>query len=263
MCAGSLTSVSLVTILIRRNFFRAKFERMVQTDAGARRRVEAIEKAQEEKEGPKHRFLHPKRLFGRYASDEVQDFNGHTSEAPIVSPAQSFSEKKSKRDRAKKKLNKFTTDMIHRVDQPGQVQRIIDNLATDQETAAAEDLERTRTAEMRAVEPPIVNEADDEGEAPASPKLRRGSIRIAPIKKRSSASSEPRLVASPTQLSGASVEEAIASSSSSEDESPARASLPRRRRASESIPRTRNNSADLQFKRVKTMGISCFAFQIQ
>lgn len=43
MCLGSTSGVSLVTIIIRRHFFRKRFKRMVETDPKARARVEAVE----------------------------------------------------------------------------------------------------------------------------------------------------------------------------------------------------------------------------
>ena len=243
---GSLTSVSLVTILIRRSFFRAKFERMVQTDPAARRRIEAVEVAQEKTEGKSHRFLHPRRFFQNSSPEDSEDLGGSSS------PAQSITPGNSKRKRAKRKLKGFTTDMIHQVDQPGQVQRIIDDLANEKRNAeAAEESDKPNLAlDIRG---DVLQEADDEEEGDL--RQRRGSIRSSPVKKRSSASSGPRFVNSPTDMVESGTQETAIESSSEDENVPARAVKPRARRFSESIPRSKDEAANLKFKRVQTLGV--------
>lgn len=55
MLSGNIVAVSIVTIIIRRHFFKKRFEHMIKTDPRARRRVRDIEVAEEEK----HRLAHP------------------------------------------------------------------------------------------------------------------------------------------------------------------------------------------------------------
>lgn len=122
-------AVSIVTIVIRRHFFRKRFEHMVKTDPRARRRIRDAEYAhQKEKEG--HNWMHP---FGHDKHDpEKQGHNGipdgrfpgvsrshSATDDPIHSRAGTPSGKPKKRKR-----DKLRVDMIRRVDAPVKVNQM-------------------------------------------------------------------------------------------------------------------------------------------
>lgn len=109
MSVGSTSVVSLVTILIRRHFFRKAFATLVETDARARRRLQALELA-EEKEAARHP-RHPKSIYRRLVRRVRADGGDGEEERP----------------KTKGKRGKLTADMIRRVDDPSDASRHLNN----------------------------------------------------------------------------------------------------------------------------------------
>ena len=109
MSIGSTSVVSLVTILIRRHFFRKAFANLVATDDRTRRRLQALEMA-EEKEAARHP-RHPKSLYRRVVRRVRPDGRDEKDERP----------------KEKGKRGKLTADMIRRVDDPSDASRHLSN----------------------------------------------------------------------------------------------------------------------------------------
>lgn len=116
--SGGLVTVSLITISIRKRFFKQKFLDLVRTDPVARKRVADVEKGQQLREGTTwHKVLHPTRLLG----------HAHVQERDDVRP--------------KQKSKKLNIGMIRKVDDEERVQQVMDSLKDGQspELPTAED----------------------------------------------------------------------------------------------------------------------------
>jgi hypothetical protein len=141
-CSGSLSSISLVTILVRRHFFRSKFLHLVRTDANARKRVEDIEAIQEDKEGRLwHRIKHPSRFLARTST---------------IRPAE---EEEEVPEKPRKKSGKLNVGMIRKVDDEKRMQEVMDNLkeeAATPENGSVHELP-TRANRGAAPESPILD----------------------------------------------------------------------------------------------------------
>ena len=258
MCMGSLPSVSLVTILIRRHFFRLKFLHMVQTDRGARKRVNDVEARQEAKEGRKlHKLLHPKRLFedGEFA---YEDSSAPQATMRSTMPSAAEVAAKKKQDKKKAGSHRFTKDMIHRVDDQDKVQRIMSHLADEKAAEELASRPRTTSAPLRDVaekEDPDLALADDEsehsGEKQAASSSSGGKQSVESVGDKQECAHYPV-----SHFSADLLVSVRALSDNEEDMSPRFASVgqrPRMRRASENIPRPLALH-DREFKQTRTMG---------
>lgn len=134
---GSLTSVSLVTILIRRHFFRAKFAHMVEHDPVARKLVQEVEMRQAAEEGTNmHKLLHPSRFF-------------FTSPGGPIDSARVRSLVTRKKKNKTKNKSKVSAGMIRKVDDDDLVARTISQLQADRD-AEKEGLESVELSERKS-----------------------------------------------------------------------------------------------------------------
>lgn len=118
--------------MIRRHFFRKRFEHMVRTDPRARRRIRDAEHAHE-KEKDAHPWLHPFHFGDKYIHKHADGHHadGHLSSgiprshSDTGSPAFSRSGTPSNVNKPKKrKRDKLRPDMIRRVDAPVKVNQM-------------------------------------------------------------------------------------------------------------------------------------------
>ncbi|GAA94848.1 uncharacterized protein L969DRAFT_97190 [Mixia osmundae IAM 14324] len=160
MIEGSIVTVSIVTIMIRRHFFRKAFKELIKLDEKSCRRVEDVEQAQKRRQGTfLHRVLHP----GHHPSPEepiMMDKPLRASPSSSLSPpgdsetlekspstdrarakkthddiveklrlreqermqqAQADKERREQEKRKKKKTGPVTVGMIKRTDEPPKV----------------------------------------------------------------------------------------------------------------------------------------------
>lgn len=143
---GSLTSVSLVTILIRLKFFRQKFKQLVETDPNARKRIEDMEACKDVREDERtiFQFLHPSNLVFRSTtnnrSEKEQDHEHSPPRSPLTPPPSGTGT--PRKGGKKRKLDKLRPDMIRKVDNHSEMQEAINRLAQErqaQEQMAAKD----------------------------------------------------------------------------------------------------------------------------
>lgn len=162
MSIGSTSSVSLVTILIRRHFFRKAFADLVKTDGRMRRRLQALDEKEEE-EAERHP-RHPKSIYRR-----------------VVRRARG--EHEAKEQRSKGKRGKLTADMIRRVDDPSDASRHLNNggelLESERRRVSNGDLKADGGMPQIVSEEPLEMESTDD-RAPRAPSTmhtwpRRGS----------------------------------------------------------------------------------------
>lgn len=122
-------AVSIITIIIRRHFFRKRFEHMVRTDPRARRRARDVEHAHE-KEIEAHPWLHPFHFGEKYLHKQghqdarlapglTTTLTDNASRSPAYSRSGTPSGKPKKRKR-----DKLRPDMIRRVDAPVKVNQM-------------------------------------------------------------------------------------------------------------------------------------------
>ncbi|KAL7010097.1 hypothetical protein EMMF5_000116 [Cystobasidiomycetes sp. EMM_F5] len=110
-CIGSTTGVSLITILIRRHFFRKRFESLVKSDARIRKRVQDVESRQEGKRF--HNVLNPFALSEKNGSNlPTMGSPGNTRPVPAAQANK------------KRKRTKLSTSMIRRIDEPVRVNQM-------------------------------------------------------------------------------------------------------------------------------------------
>ncbi|KAK9899237.1 hypothetical protein P389DRAFT_209225 [Cystobasidium minutum MCA 4210] len=133
MSIGNIVAVSIITIIIRRHFFKKRFEHMVRTDPRARRRARDVEQAHE-KELDAHPWLHPFHFGEKYLFKHGQNEGGEpgsralhlsqSGEHASRSPAYSRSGTPSGKPPKKRKRDKLRVDMIRRVDAPVKVNQM-------------------------------------------------------------------------------------------------------------------------------------------
>lgn len=98
MSLGSVTSVSIIVIMIRRHFFRARFQNLVENDPSARKRcedVEAAEKLEQQRQQEQGGFM--TRMFKTQQTQAVEK---------------------------RPKVKRLDTSMIRRVDEPVKVNQM-------------------------------------------------------------------------------------------------------------------------------------------
>ncbi|BGP36458.1 hypothetical protein JCM10449v2_000359 [Rhodotorula kratochvilovae] len=132
MTIGSTSFVSILVIVIRRQFFRNKFEYMVAHDESARKRVNEIGAQEAARAGRSyqafdddHRPGHAPWFTGLLPGANGTPLTPRPSPAGSAHPTQDDSEREREREKArdkakkkKKKLEKLSADMIKRVDVP-------------------------------------------------------------------------------------------------------------------------------------------------
>ncbi|BGO99221.1 hypothetical protein NBRC10513v2_000325 [Rhodotorula toruloides] len=137
MTIGSTSFVSLIVIVIRRQFFRNKFEYMVANDAEARKRVNEVGEQEAARAGRAYRAFDASHRPGH--TPWYSDFlPGQHSAAPSPRPSpfnsaaptrqdgedEERQREKERKKRKKRKGEKLRTDMIKRVDVPVRVNKM-------------------------------------------------------------------------------------------------------------------------------------------
>ncbi|GAA5896526.1 uncharacterized protein JCM6883_006933 [Sporobolomyces salmoneus] len=128
MSIGSTSFVSIIVVMVRRQFFRNKFEWMVKNDENARSRVNKIGEQEARLHGRSFEPFTETHLPGNGPSLAQLFFQRSQPNTPRPSPAGSASASfaEGERDRGlreglkkkKKKLEKLSADMIRRIDVP-------------------------------------------------------------------------------------------------------------------------------------------------
>ncbi|GEM06129.1 potassiumion transporter [Rhodotorula toruloides] len=139
MTIGSTTFVSLLVIVIRRQFFRNKFEHMVANDAEARKRVNEVGEQEAARAGRSYRAFDASHRPGHtpWYSDLLPG-QPYAAPSPRHSPGNSANptrqegdaeehqreKERKKKKKKKRKAEKLRTDMIKRVDVPVRVNKM-------------------------------------------------------------------------------------------------------------------------------------------
>lgn len=132
--SGSITSVSLVTILIRLRFFKDKFKQLVETSPAARKRLADIEAFQEVKDDQRtlFQFLHPNNLIFRSLTRKSTRDGPHdstqSSHQPDTPPPSGTGTPQRRNGKKGKRLNPA---MIRKVDNYKEIQEAINRLAEE------------------------------------------------------------------------------------------------------------------------------------
>ncbi|GAA5889942.1 hypothetical protein JCM5296_003656 [Sporobolomyces johnsonii] len=192
MTIGSTSFVSIIVILVRRQFFRNKFEYMVANDESARRRVNEVGEQEARLHGRAYEAFTDTHRPGQ--SPLARLFLPSHPTTPHPSPNGSRSvtvfEEEQERDRReglkkkKKKLDKLSADMIKRVDVPVRINamsvsgRLGENRSNHGVEGKGEGSAHVKLVERNAKGdeeaeargrpdlPPVFTDEEDVGEAP-------------------------------------------------------------------------------------------------
>ncbi|GAA6035920.1 hypothetical protein JCM8097_005165 [Rhodosporidiobolus ruineniae] len=167
MTIGSTSSVSIVVIVIRRQFFRNKFEYMVNNDAEARKRVNDVGAQEAAIQGRAYQPFDEQHRPGPHPwlAHLLPPSHGQTGAPPTPRPSPANSavqtrdheyEQKAKKDKKKKKkLGPLRADMIKRVDVPVRVNQmsVSGHIGDEKRKAEEEKREKERAEALeKAVE---------------------------------------------------------------------------------------------------------------
>ncbi|BGP04534.1 hypothetical protein JCM10049v2_000336 [Rhodotorula toruloides] len=133
MTIGSTSFVSILVIVIRRQFFRNKFEYMVANDAEARKRVNEVGEQEAARAGrayrafdashrPGHTPWYSDFLPGQHSAVPSPRPSPFNSAAPTRQDGED--EERQRKKKKKRKVAKLRTDMIKRVDVPVRVNKM-------------------------------------------------------------------------------------------------------------------------------------------
>ena len=111
--------MSLITIIIRKQFFRKKFDNLIQTDARVRKRVADIEARDDEKHRIRQFFAFNEKQSGAQGNAANGFGTPHETHSGRQTPSNAFMSGGKKRKRTK-----LRTDMIRRIDAPVRVNQM-------------------------------------------------------------------------------------------------------------------------------------------
>ncbi|GAA5876158.1 hypothetical protein JCM16303_007040 [Sporobolomyces ruberrimus] len=168
MMIGSTSFVSIIVVMIRRQFFRNKFEYMVNNDENARQRVNRIGEQEARLHGREYQAFTNTHRPGKGPSLAHILFNRSSQpNTPRPSPAGSASASfiEEERDKGlreglkkkKKKLEKLSADMIKRVDVPVRINEM------SVSGWLGEGRGRSGSAETEEAPPQVQAEAEENG----------------------------------------------------------------------------------------------------
>ncbi|PWN87902.1 hypothetical protein FA10DRAFT_234060, partial [Acaromyces ingoldii] len=119
MCIGNISAVSITMVLIRRHFFRLKFDDVIRKSARARKRMQDVEVAHQKEK--RKELIRLQRLVGlrkRHRRHPVGGEGSPRSSASTDSIASAELRAERKKKATKHKKGPLRADMIKRMDQP-------------------------------------------------------------------------------------------------------------------------------------------------
>ncbi|ORY75670.1 cation transport protein-domain-containing protein [Leucosporidium creatinivorum] len=161
MTIGSISFVSIITIVIRLRFFRRKFEYMVEHDPEARSRVDAVGAEEAALEGRVYNpFSRPNPVDHLGRSEAFLNSNANS---PAGSATPTREVEKEKQRKKKKKKEKLRADMIKRIDVPVRVNEM-NVTGWLSEKATADEIQKEQGGN-----PVFTEEPESESSADATP----------------------------------------------------------------------------------------------
>jgi potassium uptake Trk family protein len=206
MTIGNITAVSILMVLIRRHFFRAKFNDVIARSSKARKRMKDVEEAHQKEKHEEFRRLQKKLGLKWAKTKEGEHSPGDESPGSTSTNEEAEQKKPKKKGWQRKKLKiPLRADMIRRMDGPavlinqaGMPSRAVKDPSQDTGLTApggilnseadldGENLERSTSPDIRFDLPEKVPSSDRRGSAPQdnaddpltppSPTARRKSI---------------------------------------------------------------------------------------
>ena len=128
MCVGNLSAVSVTMVLIRRHFFKVKFDDVIKRSAKARKRMKDVEEAHQKEK--RKELIRLQRMVGFGRSKKANELDSDDTSPNDGTPRSSFStdeaaeaelraEKNARKKSSKKKQQgPLRADMVRRMDQP-------------------------------------------------------------------------------------------------------------------------------------------------
>ncbi|MCO5556922.1 hypothetical protein L7F22_010477 [Adiantum nelumboides] len=180
MCIGNLSAVSVTMILIRRHFFKVKFDDVIKRSAKARKRMKDVEEAHQKEK--RKELIRLQRMVGLGRSKKANELDSDDTSPMDDTPRSSFStdelaeaelraERNARRKGSRKKQQgPLRADMVRRMDQPA----VLINPAGMPSTAVHDSSRSTAVGGILSNQdnPEVLDKSEGAGEASNAPDIR-------------------------------------------------------------------------------------------